>query len=88
MDTLHVQLDFPVAKGPLWPSNSTMCPRNAPKRTPKTAELCTLVADSPKRKTDHFLGYVTQNVISSTPNPPATTHFWWFPPLTIALTDV
>ena len=38
-------------------------------------------------KTDHILGYVAQNAISSAPNPPATTHFWWFPPLKIALTN-
>ena len=33
------------------------------------------------------MGYVAQIVISSAPNPPATTHFWLFPPLKIALTD-
>ena len=40
--TLHVRLDFLVTKGPLVPSNSTICPRNGPKRrqkAPKTA-LC------------------------------------------------
>ena len=36
---------------------------------------------------DHILGYLAQNAISSAPNPPAPTHFWWFPPLKIALTD-
>ena len=85
MATLHMQLDFPVLKGPLGPSNSTICPRTAPKRPPK-APLCTLAADdSPKPKTDHILGYVAQNAVLSAPNPPATTHFWWFPPLKIAL---
>ena len=43
--------------------------------------LCTLAADSPKPKQ---LGYVAQNTISSAPNPPAATHFWWFAPLKIA----
>ena len=33
--TLHVRLDFPVTKGPLVPSNSTICPRNGPKRRQK-----------------------------------------------------
>ena len=28
--TLDMQLDFPMPKGRLGPSNSTMCPRSAP----------------------------------------------------------
>ena len=39
--TLHVQLHFLVTKGRLVPSNSTICPRNGPKRrqkAPKTAQ--------------------------------------------------
>ena len=61
---------------------------NRPQKAPKSPRiLCTLAAYSPKPKTDHILGYMAQNAISSTPNPPATTHFWWFPPLKIALTD-
>ena len=39
--TLHVRLDFLVTKGPLVPFNTTICPRNGPKRrhkAPKTAE--------------------------------------------------
>ena len=76
MATLHMHLDFPVPKGRLGPSNSTICPRTAPKRPPKALELCTLAADSRKPKIDHILGYVAQNAISSAPNPPATTHFW------------
>ena len=87
MATLHMQLDFPVPKVPLGPSNSTICPRTPPKGPQKPQNLCTLAADGPKPKTDDILGYVAQNVISSAPNPPATTHFWWFPPLKIALTD-
>ena len=31
-------LDFLVSKTPLVPSNSTMCPRNAPKRPPEAPE--------------------------------------------------
>ena len=48
MATLHMQLDFPVPKDPLRPSNSTICPRTAPKRPQKPQNLCTLAADSPK----------------------------------------
>ena len=87
MATLHMQLDFPVPKGPLGPSNSTICLRTAPKQPPKAPEFVTLAADSPKPTADHILGYVAQKVISSAPNPPTTTHFWWFPPLKIAPID-
>ena len=34
-----------------------------------------------------WVGYVAQNSIPSAPHPPAPTHFWWFPPLKIALSD-
>ena len=39
--SIHVRPDFLVTKGPLVPSNSTICPRNGPKRrqkAPKTAQ--------------------------------------------------
>ena len=39
--TLHVRLDFTVTKSSLLPPNSTICPRNGPKRrqkAPKTAQ--------------------------------------------------
>ena len=49
--------------------------------------FCAQPANSPKQKKDQILGYVAQNGISSTPNTPATTQFWWFPTLKIALTD-
>ena len=35
MATFHVRLDFPVSKSPLVPFNSTICPRNGPKRRQK-----------------------------------------------------
>ena len=41
MATLHVRLDFTVSKSPLMPFNSTICPRNGPKRrqkAPKSAQ--------------------------------------------------
>ena len=76
MATLHMQLDFPVPKGPLGPCNSTICLLTAPKRPPKAREFV-------------HIGrcYVAKKANSSTPNPPATTPFLWSPPLKIALTD-
>ena len=41
VSTLHVRLDFTVSKSSLVPFNSTICPRNGPKRrqkAPKTAQ--------------------------------------------------
>ena len=41
MATSHVRLEFPVSKSPLVPFNSTICPRNGPKRrqkAPKSAQ--------------------------------------------------
>ena len=35
VSTLHVRLDFSVSKSPLVPFNSTICPRNGPKRRQK-----------------------------------------------------
>ena len=87
MATLHMQLDFLVPKGPLGPSNSTICPQTTPKRPPKPPEFVHIGRQDPTPNTDHMLGYVAPNAISSAPNPPATTHFWWFPPLKIALPD-
>ena len=84
MATLHMQLDFPVPKGPLTPHYVRKPP---PKGPHKPQILCTLATNSPKPKTDHISGYVAQNAILSAPNPPTTTHCWWFPPLKIALTD-
>ena len=52
---LHVQLDFAVSKSPLVPFNSTICPRNGPKRhqkAPKSAH----VHLHPKTKHGPYLG--------------------------------
>ena len=38
--TLHMHLDFRAAKNPLGPSNSTICPRTAPKKAPKSPRTC------------------------------------------------
>ena len=87
MATLHMPLDFSVLKGPLDPQTPQYVRKPPPKGPQKPQTLCTLAVNNPKPKTDNILGYVAQNVISSAPNPPATTHFWWFQPLKIALTD-
>ena len=84
MATLHMQLDFPIPKGPLTPQYVRAPP---PKGPQKPQNLCTLAADSPKPRRDHVLSYVAQNAILIAPNPPATTNFWWFSHLKIALTD-
>ena len=61
---------------------------NGPQKGPQMPlNLCTLADNSRKPKTNHILGYVAQNAISNKPNPPASTHLWWLPPLKIALTD-
>ena len=39
---MHVRLDFLVTKGPLVPSNSTICPRNGPKRRQKAPKTCAM----------------------------------------------
>ena len=41
--------------------------------------------DTPKQELDHMLRYMAQSAISSAPNPPATTNFWWLPPLKSAV---
>ena len=86
MATLHMQLDFLVPKGPLGPSNSTICPRTAPKRPPKAPEFVHIGRRQPKPKIDHILGYVAQNLISSAPNPPATMKAAIRPPFPRLLT--
>ena len=79
---------LPCAKGPFRALYLHNMSANCPQQTPKKPQnLCKLAADSPKPKTDHILGYVAQNPISSAPSPPATTHFWWFSTLRIAVTD-
>ena len=54
----HVRLDFLVTKGPLVPSNSTICPRNGPKRrqkAPKPAQC----APAP-RKQERAISWATE----------------------------
>ena len=55
------------------------------KRPQKPEKLCTLASREPQTKERPY--YVAENVISSAPNPPATTHFWCFPRLKITQTD-
>ena len=86
MAALHMQLDVPVPKGPLGPFNSTICLRTAPKRPPKAPEFVHIGRRQPKTKNISWATWLKTR-FASAPNPPARTHFWWFPPLKIALTD-
>ena len=48
--TLHMQLDFPMPKGPLGPSNSTICPQTAPKSPPKAPKFVHIGRRHPRTK--------------------------------------
>ena len=64
MAAIHMELDFPVAKGPLGPSDSTKGPRTTPKKAPKRPRICAQWPLTPEnKKSDHILGYVAQNMI-------------------------
>ena len=84
VSTLHARLDFTVSKSSLVPSNSTKCPRNAPKNAPQSPKICAMCTNPPKPSTGRILGSVAQNPIPRAPSPPATPHFLWFPSLRIA----
>ena len=56
MATLHMQLDLPVPKGPLGPSNSTICPRTATKRPPKAPAFVHIGRRQPQTKNRLYLG--------------------------------
>ena len=81
--TPHVRLDCSVTKSPLLPSDSTICPRNGPKRAKNGLNVRCLCQTSPKPRTGRILGYVARNRIPRAPSPPATPHFLWFPSLKI-----
>ena len=53
---LHMQLDFAVPKGPLWPSDSTICPRTTPKRPPKALEFVHIGRRQPQTKNKPYHG--------------------------------
>ena len=53
MATLH------MPKGPLRPSNSTICPRTAPKRPPKAPILVHIGCRQPRTKSRTYLGLRT-----------------------------
>ena len=55
---LHMQLDFPVPKSPLGPSNSKICPKNAPKWPPKAPELVQIGRCELQTKNWPYLGLV------------------------------
>ena len=50
------QLDFPVPKGPLGPSNSTICPRTVRKRPPKAPKFVHIGRRQPQTKNRPYLG--------------------------------
>ena len=56
MATPPMQQDFPVPKGPLGPSNSTICPRTAPKRPPKALAFVHIGRRQPQTKNRPYLG--------------------------------
>ena len=85
--TFHVRLDFTMSKSPPVPFNSTICPRNGPKRRQKATKSALCAPTPPKPSTGCILGYVAQNPIPSAPSPPATPDFLWFPGLRIAQRD-
>ena len=84
VSTLHVRLDFTVSKSSLVPSDSTICPRNGPKRRQKAPKTCAMRTNTPKPSTGRILGYVAQIRIPRAPSPPASPHFLWFPSIRIA----
>ena len=84
VSTLHVRLHFTVSKSSLVPFNSTICPRNGPKRRQKAPKTCAMRTTTPKPSTGRILGYVAQIRIPRAPSPPATPHFLWFRSFRIA----
>ena len=56
MATVQMKLEFRVPNRPLGPSNSTICPRSAPKRPPKTPEFVHIGRRHPKSKNRPYLG--------------------------------
>ena len=40
MATLHMQLYFPEVKGPLGPSNFTICSAKCPQKAPRIPRIC------------------------------------------------
>ena len=56
MATLHMQLDFRVPKGPLGPSNTTICPQTAPKMPPKAPDNVHIDRRQPQTKNRPYLG--------------------------------
>ena len=56
MASLNMHPNLPVPKGPLRPSNSTICPRTAPKRPPKAPEFVHVGRPQPQTKVKPYLG--------------------------------
>ena len=84
---LHVRLDCPVTNSPFLPSNSTICPRNAPKIVENGLNVPCFYQTAPKPRMGCIFGYVAQNQNPRAPSPPATPHFLSFPSLRFAQRD-
>ena len=79
----HVRLDFTVSKSPLVPFKSAICPKERPKKAPKSPKICAMSTNPPKPSTGRILGYVRGSKSEFRghlvhPQPP---HFMWFPSL-------
>ena len=68
--THHVRLDCPMTKSLLLPSNSTICPRNGPRREKNGLNAHCLCQTAPKSRTGRILGYVAQNRVPRAPSAP------------------
>ena len=56
--TLHVRLNCFLTESLRLPSNSTICPRNAPKMAKHGPDVRCLCQTRPKPRTGHMLGYI------------------------------
>ena len=70
--TPHVRLEFTVSSGPLVPFNSTISPRNRPKRRQKAPKSEHCAPTPQKPSTRGILGYVAQYQIPRAASPLAT----------------
>ena len=55
MGALHVRLDFLVSTSHLWPSDSTICPGNGPKRPPQAPNFVQIGWRQPQTKNRPYL---------------------------------
>ena len=55
MTTLHMQQGFTAPKSPLGPSETTICPRTAPRRPPKAPQFVHIGRGQPQTKNRPYL---------------------------------